>query len=100
MKHFYAPVDCVKNKTVATLPNGQFLICLESHGSNDFYSTRHWSHYNGHSNSFDFSPNITIVSATKMCNAVALVVEKKDPGQLEYLKVVDPDASNDVIVTF
>lgn len=72
---------------IASLGNNRFLLCLESHGSDDYAQTSVWSHYNGHTHQFNFSNNIKMLAAHQGLNACAVIIEKIDPNIPETIEV-------------
>ena len=76
-------------KQISGLGNNKFLLCLESHGSDDLSGQSVWSHYE--ENNFEFSPNIKVLAFNKSLNAVAVIVEKIDPNIPEVIDVFDSD---------
>ncbi len=88
-----------KNGQPVQLPNGDFLIVLESHGSDDYFSTSAWSHYARYDTTFNFSRNITIIAATTLLHGCAVVVRKKNLAIPEQYTIYDPEIG-DIIVNF
>ena len=96
--HIHPSNNILKSKTITALPNGQFLIPFESHGSDDYCSVEYWSHYAG--NKFQFSANIKIIAATYVFNGGAVLVEKIDPTIPEKIKISGPDMHPPLVITF
>lgn len=92
----YKTNKLVETKTPIKLPGGNFLLILESHGSDDYHKNNVWSHHEP--NKFNFSKNIAIIAATYILNGCAVVVEKNDPTILEVIKIFDPKVGEVQIV--
>lgn len=87
MKHTVAANDVLKSKKVTKLGDNLFLIPVESHSSDDYYSCYYW--YGD--NKFEFSANIKVVAATYIFSGGAVVVQKVDPNIPEVIKISDPN---------
>lgn len=98
MKHTIPASSILNSKKVLQLDNGQFLLPIERHGSDDYCTARYW-HERG---TFHFSANIKVIAATYIQAGGAVIVEKIDPSIPETIEIYEPgmNGSNTITITF